>query len=323
MVAPKAKPPKLVGATLDSALARQARAKKNLVFVDVQLTAIQQQMEEARAEMVLADKAVNEARQLAVQDTVIFADVEVLVQAMRTQTLDPAAREDLARMTEALTSMRAMQQAQQPVSTPLTPMTPTVTQGTEPFPRTAGHAGSCAARSHATSGEHCSWTEPARLEDASGRAQALYGGGAARRTGERPWREVVGDRRGGPEQIRPSRQRQTCPLFERGIEKLDGGCRTQVRGELRWLMLTPEKWADRKRRWRTTPVFRIGEAKKPGPPDKLKTCPMCGAQCRLGKASGPFVKHKRRQSGDARRARTADTRKGYSSAKSAWDVERR
>ena len=133
MVAPKAKPPKLVGATLDSALARQARAKKNLVFVDVQLTAIQQQMEEARAEMVLADKAVNEARQLAVQDTVIFADVEVLVQAMRTQTLDPAAREDLARMTDALTSMRAMQQAQQPVSTPLTPMTPTVTQGTERF----------------------------------------------------------------------------------------------------------------------------------------------------------------------------------------------
>ena len=63
-----------------------------------------------------------------------------------------------------------------------------------------------------------------------------------------------------------------------------------MRGELRWLKLTPEKWADRKRRWRTTPVFRIGEAKKPGPPDKLKTCPMCGAQCRLGKASGPFVK---------------------------------
>ena len=84
--------------------------------------------------MTLADKAVNEARQLAVQDTVNFADEEVLVQAMRMQpqqqTLDPAVREALARMTDALTSMRATQQAQQRVPTPITPMTPT---GTEPF----------------------------------------------------------------------------------------------------------------------------------------------------------------------------------------------
>ena len=45
----------------------------------------------------------------------IFADVEVLVQAMRMhpqqQTPDPAAREALARMIDALTSMGAMQQA--------------------------------------------------------------------------------------------------------------------------------------------------------------------------------------------------------------------
>ena len=41
--------------------------------------AMQQKMEEARAEMASVDKAVNEARQLAVQDTVIFSDVEVLV----------------------------------------------------------------------------------------------------------------------------------------------------------------------------------------------------------------------------------------------------
>ena len=59
-MAPKAKLPKLVGATLDSALARQARAKKILALVGVQLTTIQQKMEEARAEMALADKAVNE-----------------------------------------------------------------------------------------------------------------------------------------------------------------------------------------------------------------------------------------------------------------------
>ena len=47
------------------------------------------------------------------------------------QTLDPAAREALARMSDAPTSMRAMQQAQQQEPTP--PMTPTVTQGTEPL----------------------------------------------------------------------------------------------------------------------------------------------------------------------------------------------
>ena len=94
-------------------------------------------MEKARAEVALADKAVNEASQLAVQDTVIFADVEVLVQALRLQpqqqTLDPVAREALARMTDALTSMTAMQQVQQQGPTPITPMAPTVTQGTEPF----------------------------------------------------------------------------------------------------------------------------------------------------------------------------------------------
>ena len=127
MAIPKGRPPKPVSATLDSALARQARAKKNVALVK----------EEARAEMALEDKAVNEARQLAVQDTVIFADVEVLAQALRLQpqqqALDAAARESLARMTDALTSMRAMQQVQQQGPTPVTPMTPTVTQGSEPF----------------------------------------------------------------------------------------------------------------------------------------------------------------------------------------------
>ena len=67
----------------------------------------------------------------------IFADVEMLVQALRMQpqqqTLYPAAREASAKMTDALTSMRAMQQVQQQGPTPVTPMTPTVTQGTEPF----------------------------------------------------------------------------------------------------------------------------------------------------------------------------------------------
>ena len=69
MAIPKAKPPRPVEATLDSALARQARAEKSLALVEVQLTAAQQQMEEARIEMTTADKLVDEARQLAVQDT--------------------------------------------------------------------------------------------------------------------------------------------------------------------------------------------------------------------------------------------------------------
>ena len=63
-----------VGATVNSALARQARAKKNVVLVDLQLTSTQQKMEEAKTEMAAADKSVNEARQLAVQDTSMFAD---------------------------------------------------------------------------------------------------------------------------------------------------------------------------------------------------------------------------------------------------------
>ena len=67
----------------------------------------------------------------------IFADVDVLVQELRLQpqqqTLDPVAREASARMTDAITSMRAMQQSQQQEPTPITSMTPTVTQGTEPF----------------------------------------------------------------------------------------------------------------------------------------------------------------------------------------------
>ena len=130
MVVPKAKPPKPAGATLDSALARQARAKKNFCSRGGTADGDAAKMEEARAEMASADKAVNEARELAVQDTVIFADVEVLVQALRMQpqqkTLDPAAREALARMSDAPTSMRSMQQAQQQEPTPTTLMTPRI-----------------------------------------------------------------------------------------------------------------------------------------------------------------------------------------------------
>ena len=53
MAIPKARPSRPVGATLDSALSRQARAKKNLALVEVQLTAAQQKKEEARASKFL------------------------------------------------------------------------------------------------------------------------------------------------------------------------------------------------------------------------------------------------------------------------------
>ena len=105
--------------------------------MEVQLTAAQQKMEKARIEMTTADKLVDEARQVAVQDTSIFADAEVLVQALRVQpqqqTLNTATREALTRMTDVLTSLRAMQQTQHQGQAPITPMTPTVTQGSEPF----------------------------------------------------------------------------------------------------------------------------------------------------------------------------------------------
>ena len=46
---PNARPARPIGATLDSPLARQTRAKKNLALVEVQLTAAQQKMEEAKS----------------------------------------------------------------------------------------------------------------------------------------------------------------------------------------------------------------------------------------------------------------------------------
>ena len=61
---------------------------------------------------------------------------------------------------------------------------------------------------------------------------------------------------------------------------------TQMRGEHQRPKQIPEKWRGKNRRWRVTPECRIGEAKKPGPPDKLKTCPMCGAQCQMQTRKG-------------------------------------
>ena len=61
----------------------QSRASKTLALVEVQLATAQEKMEKARNEMIAADTSANEAPQLAVQDTSIFADAEALVQALR------------------------------------------------------------------------------------------------------------------------------------------------------------------------------------------------------------------------------------------------
>ena len=72
-------------------------------------------------------------------DTCLFADAEVLVEALKIPTLphglDPRTRDELTRMTEALNKMKAQQQPQQPeqAQIPGQPLTPTATQGTEPF----------------------------------------------------------------------------------------------------------------------------------------------------------------------------------------------
>ena len=123
---------------MDSAVARQIRAEKNIALVEVQLTAVQQKMEEAKAEMAAADKVVEEARQLAVQDTsFFFAVVEILVQALQLQPqqqiLNTATREALTRMTDAIANMRTAQQVLKQRPAPVMPMTPTITQGSEPF----------------------------------------------------------------------------------------------------------------------------------------------------------------------------------------------
>ena len=81
----------------------------------------------------------------------IFADVGgsgAMRMQPQQQTLELAAREPLARMTDSLTSMRAMQQAQQQVSTLINTDDADGHVGNGAFPRAAGHAGSCAARSH-------------------------------------------------------------------------------------------------------------------------------------------------------------------------------
>ena len=67
-------PTRLVGADLDSTLARQDRAKKALVLAEQQLAATQQKEKEARKELCLAETAAHDFRQSAMQGTLLFDD---------------------------------------------------------------------------------------------------------------------------------------------------------------------------------------------------------------------------------------------------------
>ena len=80
----------------------------------------QQKMEEARIEVAAADQAVYEARQSAVQDTSLFANAEVPVEALK-----------------ILHKMKVRQETQ-PAQMPGQSLTPTVTKGTEPFKELPG-----------------------------------------------------------------------------------------------------------------------------------------------------------------------------------------
>ena len=108
------------------------------------------------------------------------------------------------------------------------------------FSRAASHAGSRTARCNAAGRDHCSRTKPAECKHTSGAASTTHKRRVARRTGERPWRTVDGDRRGAPKQIRPGGERQIGSLLKKGKTLLKGERQTQMRGEHRRQNENPE-----------------------------------------------------------------------------------
>ena len=153
------------------------------------------------------------------------------------------------------------------------------------FPRAASHAGNRTSRSNAAGRGYCSRKKPAKCRHTSGKTLIFHKRRGTRRTGERPWRTVDGDQRRAPEQIHPGSEQQICSLLKKGQTLLKRDRETQMRGELRRQNEIPGKWRTN-RRWKETPECRIGEAKKPGPPDKLKPCPHSGEQCQLQSRKG-------------------------------------
>ena len=99
---------------------------------------------------------------------------------------------------------------------------------------------------------------------------------------------------------------------------LDGERRAQVRCEFQRQDTSSTTWWFENRRRKEIQQCRIGEAKKPGPPDKIKQCPLCGAQCQMQarKGKSAICEAPTKQCGNVRRARTEDAGEGHSRAKS-------
>ena len=214
--APKAKPVRPVGAMLDLALARQARATRALAQVEVQVEIVQQKMEEAQREVAAADQAVADARQTAVEDVSLFADAEVLVEALKVPAqprgLDQRTRDALERMTEALNQMKA-RQPQQATSTSTGTWTAADANGV------ARHKAELPITQDADLMRAIRQAEPDRARPRDGPAleQETEGSNDRRVEGrpssQRPWRAVDWDGRRTEEQIHPVSQREVRSIL--------------------------------------------------------------------------------------------------------------
>ena len=204
-------------------------------------------------------------RQTAVQDTSLFEDAEVLVEAPKIPPqphgLDPRTREALTRMTDALNNMQAQQQ-QQPLQAqiPRQPPTPTVTQGTEPFKELPVTQEGGLRAGNSTSRQFGERTRPGDKPAQEQEDEDPYEGGATGRASERPRRAVDWNGRGSEEQIHPGSQREVCSLLIKKKQSHDENRQAEVR---------------------TKKHCRIGEAMNPAPNDKKRSCPVCGAQSQL------------------------------------------
>ena len=136
--------------------------------------------------MAAADKLVDEARQPAVQDTSLFADAEVLIQALRVQPPqrghprsahedDRSANEHEGTATGSAPRTRANHANDADSHS-----------GIGTFSRAASHAGSRTARSNAAGRDHCSRAKSAECRYTSGKVSTSRKRRVARRTGDRP-----------------------------------------------------------------------------------------------------------------------------------------
>ena len=73
---------------------------------------------------------------------------------------------------------------------------------------------------------------------------------------------------------------------DQGEMREDGECRAQVRCEFQRQDTSSTTWWFENRRRKAIQQCRIGEAEKPGPPDKIKQWALCGAQCQMQARKG-------------------------------------